>query len=182
MRVPCGRWTHDRCSISIAAASEHAASSWSASAGTGRGKTTLARMIPGAQLVSTDEFWNGEEFEHQRLRREASARCRRGGSPVSRPTTGRRARPGRCATSSRRGSWWWRGSAPSTARCVKRTRCASGSRRPTTSASARGRPRRRECAQPPGSTSGCRRKIGIVERDDPVSCAPSRGRRHDAPR
>ncbi len=31
------------------------------------GKTTLARMVPGAQIVSTDEFWNGEGFDIERL-------------------------------------------------------------------------------------------------------------------
>ena len=34
------------------------------------GKTTLARSIPTAEIVSTDEFWNGSEFELTRLRRE----------------------------------------------------------------------------------------------------------------
>ena len=34
------------------------------------GKTTLARMIPDAQIVSTDEFWDGEEFEIGRIARE----------------------------------------------------------------------------------------------------------------
>ena len=33
----------------------------------GAGKTTLARMIPGAQIVSTDEFWDGEGFDIGRL-------------------------------------------------------------------------------------------------------------------
>lgn len=32
------------------------------------GKTTLARSIPGAQVVGTDEFWDGAEFELSRLR------------------------------------------------------------------------------------------------------------------
>jgi Uridine kinase len=36
----------------------------------GAGKTTLARMIPGAQIVSTDEFWDGEGFDIARLSRE----------------------------------------------------------------------------------------------------------------
>ena len=36
----------------------------------GAGKSTLARMIPGAQVVGTDEFWDGEEFEIERLARE----------------------------------------------------------------------------------------------------------------
>lgn len=36
----------------------------------GAGKTTLARMIDGAQIVSTDEFWDGEGFDIERLRRE----------------------------------------------------------------------------------------------------------------
>lgn len=33
----------------------------------GAGKTTLAGMIPGAQIVSTDEFWDGEGFDIERL-------------------------------------------------------------------------------------------------------------------
>lgn len=36
----------------------------------GAGKTTLARMIPGAHIVSTDEFWTGESFDLERLSRE----------------------------------------------------------------------------------------------------------------
>jgi uridine kinase len=36
----------------------------------GAGKTTLARQIPGAQVVSTDEFWDGEGFDLPRLARE----------------------------------------------------------------------------------------------------------------
>jgi uridine kinase len=36
----------------------------------GSGKTTLARSIPGAQVVSTDEFWDGTGFELSRLRSE----------------------------------------------------------------------------------------------------------------
>ena len=34
------------------------------------GKTTLARMVPGAQIVSTDEFWDGAGFDLERLARE----------------------------------------------------------------------------------------------------------------
>lgn len=34
----------------------------------GAGKSTLAAAIPGAQIVGTDEFWNGTEFELSRLR------------------------------------------------------------------------------------------------------------------
>ena len=34
------------------------------------GKTTLARQIAGAQVVGTDEFWDGAEFELSRLRAE----------------------------------------------------------------------------------------------------------------
>jgi uridine kinase len=37
------------------------------------GKTTLARDVPGAQIVSTDEFWNGEAFDLDRLEREVIA-------------------------------------------------------------------------------------------------------------
>jgi uridine kinase len=34
------------------------------------GKSTLARSISGAQVVGTDEFWDGTEFELSRLRAE----------------------------------------------------------------------------------------------------------------
>ena len=34
------------------------------------GKTTLARQIPNATVVGTDEFWDGAEFELSRLRTE----------------------------------------------------------------------------------------------------------------
>ena len=34
------------------------------------GKTTLANLIPNAQLVGTDEFWDGSEFELSRLQAE----------------------------------------------------------------------------------------------------------------
>jgi uridine kinase len=33
----------------------------------GAGKTTLAGLIPGAQVVATDEFWDGEGFDLPRL-------------------------------------------------------------------------------------------------------------------
>jgi uridine kinase len=36
----------------------------------GAGKTTLAHSIPEAQVVSTDEFWDGQGFDLERLRRE----------------------------------------------------------------------------------------------------------------
>jgi len=36
----------------------------------GAGKTSLARTITGAEIVRTDEFWDGREFELSRLRRE----------------------------------------------------------------------------------------------------------------
>src|ERR1700752_4848137 len=36
----------------------------------GAGKTTLARAVPGAQVVSTDEFWDGADFDIPRLERE----------------------------------------------------------------------------------------------------------------
>lgn len=36
----------------------------------GAGKTTLAHAIPEAEIVSTDEFWTGDGFDLERLRRE----------------------------------------------------------------------------------------------------------------
>ncbi len=36
----------------------------------GAGKSTLAALIPGAQIVSTDEFWDGSKFDIERLGRE----------------------------------------------------------------------------------------------------------------
>ena len=42
------------------------------------GKTTLARIVPGAQIVSTDEFWDGEGFDLDRLEREVVGPLARG--------------------------------------------------------------------------------------------------------
>ena len=42
------------------------------------GKSTLARSIPGAQVVGTEEFWDGEEFELSRLRAEVLDTIRHG--------------------------------------------------------------------------------------------------------
>ena len=36
----------------------------------GAGKSTLAARLPDAQVVGTDEFWDGEEFDLSRLRAE----------------------------------------------------------------------------------------------------------------
>ena len=36
----------------------------------GAGKSTLASRLPDAQIVGTDEFWDGEEFDLSRLRAE----------------------------------------------------------------------------------------------------------------
>lgn len=36
----------------------------------GAGKSTLAARLPGAQVVGTDEFWDGESFDLDRLRTE----------------------------------------------------------------------------------------------------------------
>ena len=44
------------------------------------GKSTLARTVPGAQIVSTDEFWDGEDFNLDRLEREVVAPLTRGGA------------------------------------------------------------------------------------------------------
>lgn len=42
------------------------------------GKTTLARMVPEAQIVSTDEFWDGSGFDLDRLEREVVSPLARG--------------------------------------------------------------------------------------------------------
>jgi uridine kinase len=42
------------------------------------GKTTLARTIPDAQVVGTDEFWDGETFALERVRSEVLDPLRRG--------------------------------------------------------------------------------------------------------
>ena len=44
----------------------------------GAGKTTLARMIPDAQVVSTDEFWTGDGFDIDRLARRGRGTARPG--------------------------------------------------------------------------------------------------------
>ena len=44
----------------------------------GAGKSTLARLIPGAQIVSTDEFWDGTGFDIERLAREVVEPLARG--------------------------------------------------------------------------------------------------------
>lgn len=55
----------------IAAAGEDAACVLVGIGGQGAaGKTTLARLIPAARIVSTDEFWDGEGFDIPRLARE----------------------------------------------------------------------------------------------------------------
>ena len=42
------------------------------------GKTTLARMIPEAQCVATDEFWTGDSFDIDRIWAEVLAPLSRG--------------------------------------------------------------------------------------------------------
>jgi uridine kinase len=42
------------------------------------GKTTLARQIPNAQLVTIDAFWDGQVFELERLLRQVIVPLRRG--------------------------------------------------------------------------------------------------------
>lgn len=44
----------------------------------GAGKTTLARAVAAATVISTDEFWDGERFDLDRLRREAVEPLARG--------------------------------------------------------------------------------------------------------
>jgi uridine kinase len=44
----------------------------------GAGKSTLARRFQGAQVVRTDEFWNGRDFELSRLHAEVILPLRKG--------------------------------------------------------------------------------------------------------
>lgn len=44
----------------------------------GAGKTTLARQIDGAQVVATDEFWNGDSFDLSRVLTEVVEPLARG--------------------------------------------------------------------------------------------------------
>jgi uridine kinase len=44
----------------------------------GAGKSTLARRFVGAQIVGTDEFWNGSDFELSRLHAEVIVPLRDG--------------------------------------------------------------------------------------------------------
>ena len=44
----------------------------------GAGKSTLAQRFVGAQVVGTDEFWDGEDFDLGRLEREVLRPLRRG--------------------------------------------------------------------------------------------------------
>jgi uridine kinase len=44
----------------------------------GAGKSTLAALVAGAQVVSTDAFWDGEGFDLDRLRAEIVAPLRAG--------------------------------------------------------------------------------------------------------
>ena len=66
----------------------------------GAGKSTLARVIPGAQVVGTDEFWDGEGFDLARLRAE-------GFEPIL------------DAREARYASWDWEGRRPAGERTVR---------------------------------------------------------------
>ena len=48
----------------------------------GAGKSTLASLVPGAQVVGTDEFWDGSGFELSRLRDEVFEPLLSGGTAV----------------------------------------------------------------------------------------------------
>lgn len=96
----------------------------------GSGKTTLATAIPGAQVVATDEFWNGEEFELTRLAREVLEPLLRGDEARYRAFDWTARRPARASASyAPRASWWSRACARCTGCFVTPTTCASGWRR-----------------------------------------------------
>ena len=65
----------------------------------GAGKSTLASLVPGAQVVSTDEFWDGEGFELSRLRAEVFEPLLAGGTACY-------------------AAWDWAGARPAGARVV----------------------------------------------------------------
>jgi uridine kinase len=66
----------------------------------GAGKSTLAAMVPGGRIVSTDEFWDGEGFELSRLRSEVFEPLLAGGA-------------------ARYSSWDWAGGRPGGTRVVE---------------------------------------------------------------
>jgi uridine kinase len=58
------------------------------------GKTTLARRVPGAQIVSTDAFWDGSRFDLERLRAEVLEPLARGARASFDTFDWQRQRPG----------------------------------------------------------------------------------------
>ena len=66
----------------------------------GAGKSTLASFVPDAQIVGTDEFWNGAEFDLSRLRTEVFDRLVAGDAAdfASWDWRGRRPGPSRTVT------------------------------------------------------------------------------------
>ena len=137
----------------------------------GSGKTTLAARIAGAQVVGTDEFWDGEGFELSRLRARCSSRC----SPAApratpagigmRDARGERADGGATGPRRRRGRLR---APPHVPGRLRRPRVGGGAVRDT--ACAGRRPGRRG-----GAGTWVERWMPMddryVERDDPVACA-----------
>ena len=135
------------------------------------GKTTLARMVPGAQIVATDEFWDGVGFDLERLEREVVAPLGRGEAATFASydwSARERAGPG---PSSQPASWSSRASAPSIASSATPTPFASGSRRPYEVRLARAVARDGEEARRTWVEVWMPSEERYVERDDPAGCA-----------
>jgi len=137
----------------------------------GSGKSTLAAAIPGAQVVGTDEFWDGDEFDLARLRSE-----------VFEPLVG--------GTRATFASWNWDAGQPGGSRTVEPERivvvegvCALHRmfrddydvrvwvEAPYDVRLARGVARDGEAARPTWVERWMPSEDRYVERDDPVSCA-----------
>ena len=126
----------------------------------------------GAEIVSTDEFWNGPSFDLHVFAARSSTRSGRCGPPASRASTGPRRHPRRDPHgASRRASSSSKASVRCTGCSVTTTTCASGSRRRADVRLARGVARDGEEARATWEEVWMPMEDRYVERDDPVAAA-----------
>ena len=147
--------------------------SWASEGAAERGSRRSRRRIDGAQVVSTDEFWDGEGFELSRLRAEVFEPLLAGrDARVHLVGLGRPGGPeASTAWRSHAGSSSSRASAHSIECSGTTTTCACGSRRRTRRGSRAASPATARRPARPGSSSGCRARIATSSRDDPIACA-----------